>query len=166
MKMKLVTGNLLNMAENGDFDAIVHGCNCFHAMRSGIARQIAIRYPNVEQADFDTEKGSKAKLGNFSYAWVNKGSSSFIVVNAYTQYKWSGQKDVFEYKAFDTFLNRLTGFMFAMHEHKAEVVRIGFPKIGCGLARGNEEKIMGSLKDFSRSIKPWGSVSIVSLDQS
>ena len=105
-------------------------------------------------------------MGEFSYARVNRGkdNSAFIVVNAYTQYKWSGVKDVFEYKAFDTLLNRLCGFLYAFYEHKGDVLNVGFPKIGCGLARGDEKRIMGELKNFSKSIKPWGCVKVVSLD--
>jgi O-acetyl-ADP-ribose deacetylase (regulator of RNase III) len=166
--MDFVTGNLLDMAENGEFDVIVHGCNCFHAMGGGIARQIADRYPEVKEADFATKYGSKKKLGEFSYARVSKGkdNSAFIVVNAYTQHKWSGVRDVFEYKAFDTLLNRLCGFLYALHEHKGDVLNVGFPKIGCGLARGNEDRIMGSLNSFSGSISPWGCVKVVSLDTS
>jgi O-acetyl-ADP-ribose deacetylase (regulator of RNase III) len=35
-----IESNLLTMADNGDFDIICHGANCFHTMASGIAGQI------------------------------------------------------------------------------------------------------------------------------
>lgn len=160
--MEVLSGNLLDMAEQGKFNLIVHGCNCFHTMRSGIAKEISSRYPEAQRADFDTKYGSKDKLGDFSYATI-KGRTEvdFIVVNAYTQYKWSGSKDVFEYKAFDTFLNRLCGFTLAIHENKGAPVTIGFPKIGCGLARGDESRIMSSLEKFSKDCHPWASVKLV-----
>lgn len=160
--MDVIHGDLLDLAELGQFDVIVHGCNCFHAMRSGIARQIALRYPNVEQADYDTERGDKGKLGSYSYATVKgKTGADFIVVNAYTQYKWSGSKDVFEYKAFDEFLNRLCGMLYAIHERKEGVINAGFPEIGCGLAKGNKKKIYSSIERFAKDCHPWASTKIV-----
>lgn len=160
--MEVLNGDLLDLAEQGQFDVIVHGCNCFHAMASGIAKQIAARYPEAQKADFNTKLGSKDKLGDFSYATIKgKSEADFIVVNAYTQYKWSGSKDVFEYKAFDTFLNRLCGFLLAIHDRKGEIVTVGFPKIGCGLAKGNEKKIVSSLERFCKDCKPWASVKLV-----
>lgn len=162
--MDKLQGNLLDMADDGQFDLIFHGCNCFHKMRSGIAKQIAARFPEAEQADFATVYGSKKKLGEFSYAKVKgKTGKDFIVVNAYTQYKWSGSKDVFEYKAFEEFLNRLAGFTYALHEHKKEIVQIGFPKIGCGFAKGKESRIMESLARFTQECEPWAISSLVLL---
>lgn len=164
--MDVIEGNLLDMAEEGEFDIIVHGCNCFHKMGSGIAKQIATRYPHIEDIDFSTQYGSKEKLGNFSYGRVQGiNRTSFILVNAYTQYKWSGVKDVFEYKAFDKFLNRLCGFSYAIHETKESVVKIGFPMIGCGKACGNKDKILASLRKFSEDVRPWASVRIVVFDK-
>ena len=44
-------GNLLDMAERGEFDIIVHGANCICVMGSGIAREIKARFPQAAQAD-------------------------------------------------------------------------------------------------------------------
>ena len=38
--MKTTNGNLITKAIKGDFDVIVHGCNCFHNMGGGIAKQV------------------------------------------------------------------------------------------------------------------------------
>ena len=38
--MKTIHGNLIHVAQNCEFDLIVHGCNCFCAMGEGIAKGI------------------------------------------------------------------------------------------------------------------------------
>lgn len=158
--METRTGNLITLAEEGEFDVIVHGCNCFHAMGGGIAAEIARRYPEAREADNLTEYGSREKLGDFSYAVTNNGEG-FIIMNAYTQYRWSGHTDVFEYDSFYTFLGRLFFFVRGIHDQLERPVRVGFPKIGCGLACGNEKRIIEMLENFCASISPWASVTLV-----
>ena len=43
-------GNLIDMAEAGKFHIIVHGCNCFNTMGSGIAKEIRNRYPRAYES--------------------------------------------------------------------------------------------------------------------
>ena len=38
--MKIVKGNLIDMALAGAFDVIAHGCNCMNTMGKGLALQI------------------------------------------------------------------------------------------------------------------------------
>lgn len=160
--MKKIKGDLLALAEEGQFDIIVHGCNCFHAMGGGIAAKIAFKYPEAEQADDATVKGSREKLGNFSHCLVSRpGKQDFTIVNAYTQYKWSGFEDVFEYEAFETFLNRLCAFLTPLAKEKERKIRVGFPKIGCGLARGDERRIISMLETFSKDASEIASVTLV-----
>jgi len=160
--MKQIFGNLIDLAEQGDFDTIVHGCNCFHAMRNGIAKEIAFRYPEVKLADLRTPYGDRKKLSRFSTAEVERvDGSTFTVVNAYTQYRWSNKEDVFEYDFFDTLLNRLSQFLFYQSEQLQEVVRVGFPKIGCGLAGGDPERILPMLETFSKDVEGWARVTLV-----
>lgn len=65
--MKKVYGDLIEMAEHGDFDVIVHGCNCFCTMGAGIALQIKHHFPEAYYADCDySKKGDKKNLGFFS----------------------------------------------------------------------------------------------------
>lgn len=163
-KMKTTIGNLITLAEGGHFDVIVHGCNCFHAMGGGIAAEIARKYPVAEEVDRLTEHGSRDKLGNFSYAEVYKeGKSPFTIVNGYTQHRWSGSKDVFEYEAFETLLNRLVSFLYNTYEKQGRVIEVGLPKIGCGLARGDEGRILPMIEKFAKDVSPWATVTVVSL---
>jgi hypothetical protein len=66
-KMKTVKGNLIELAEQGEFNIIVQGCNCFETMGSGIAREIKERYPAAYEADMKySHAGDYDKLGCFS----------------------------------------------------------------------------------------------------
>ena len=51
--LKHTKGNLIDLAEAGEFNIIVHGCNCFETMGSGIAREIHDRYPAAFDADVE-----------------------------------------------------------------------------------------------------------------
>jgi len=78
-----------------------------------------------------------------------------IVINAYVQYDYGRDgKDRFEYEAFKMILDKL--WLRYPRSH------FGFPYIGCGLAGGNEAKIVDMLKDFDRKISFYGgSVTLV-----
>jgi len=154
--LKIVNGNLLDMADNGEFDVIMHGCNCFNTMGSGIARQIRERYPAAYAADTSYGRaGDASKLGNWSEATVNNGN--LIVINAYTQFNFNqdGTKtDHFQYASFASVIEK----MIAMHGTK----RIGIPALGMGLAGGDATAIMSMIEDFNRAVIPKsGSVTLV-----
>ena len=144
-------GNLLDMADNGEFDIIVQGCNCFCAMGAGLAPQIARRYPEAEEADYVTRKGDIMKLGNWTMAWSTRdpNKKAFRIINAYTQYVTSQQgEDVFEYAAFELILRKLA------HEYGAQ--RYGLPYIGMGLAGGDKKRIMAMIENFANVISAKG----------
>jgi hypothetical protein len=64
--MKILSGNLITLAEQGHFDGIVQGCNCMCTMGSGLAKEIKDRYPGAWRIDFNTDAGDINKLGNWS----------------------------------------------------------------------------------------------------
>ena len=88
--MKKVKGDLIKLALKGDFDVIVHGCNCFCAMGKGIALTIKKVFPEAYQADLKSTKGDKEKLGKYSSATVQRNGHQITVINAYTQYNYGG----------------------------------------------------------------------------
>lgn len=153
--LKHVEGNLLTLAEAGDFDVVIQGCNCFNAMGGGIAREIAERYPHVANVDLATERGDYNKLGNYTKAIVKgEDEHSFVVINAYTQYNTSTGDDVFEYVAFALILQKI--------ERLYGNYSIGLPYIGMGLARGNTHIIMEMIEEFAHAVeKKGGSVTLV-----
>ena len=154
--LKHAKGNLLDLAEAGEFDVIIHGCNCFNTMGGGIAREIRERYPEVATVDSKTVSGDYSKLGNWTKETVirKNGSVQFIVLNCYTQYRSSGAHDVFEYTAFQLILQKL--------EQLYGNRKLGLPHIGMGLARGNKERIMAMIEDFANKVSAkGGSVTLV-----
>jgi O-acetyl-ADP-ribose deacetylase (regulator of RNase III) len=152
--LKHAKGNLLDMAENGDFDIIVQGCNCFNTMGGGIAREIRERYPYVACVDAKTIKGDFNKLGNWTSEKVYKNNACFTIINAYTQYNMSRGTDVFEYAAFELILQKL------LHAYGDK--RIGLPYIGMGLANGDKDVIIGMLNAFAHAVSTrGGSVTLV-----
>jgi len=153
--LKHARGNLLDMAEAGEFDIVVQGCNCFNTMGGGIAREIRERYPVVANVDACTNKGDIKKLGTWTAAGVHQfKESAFVIVNAYTQYHMSNGEDVFEYEAFYIILKKLA--------HLYGKYRFGFPYIGMGLARGDRNRIIPMLEEFAEKVSSsGGSVTLV-----
>jgi O-acetyl-ADP-ribose deacetylase (regulator of RNase III) len=154
MKMlKHTKGNLLDLAEQGAFDVIVQGCNCFNTMGSGIAREIRERYPMAYEVDQLTEQGDIMKLG----CWTEVEPSTFTIINAYTQFGFNanGNKaDLFEYTSFRLILQKLL-YVYGKKD-------FGFPYIGMGLAGGDKDRIMKMLEDFAEKVTALGgSVTLV-----
>jgi len=127
--MKIIEGDLIELALRGEFDVIIHGCNCFCNMGAGIAATIKYAFPEAYQADLKTLKGDKAKLGTFSDALVKRDDYEITIINAYSQYHWRGRGVKADYvgmqKIFSEIQKRFSG------------KRIGYPLIGAGLAGGD-----------------------------
>ncbi|WP_170563271.1 macro domain-containing protein [Ruegeria atlantica] len=131
--MPTIKGDLIQLALDGEFDVIVHGCNCFHAMGAGIARVIAAHFPDALEADKRTEYGARSKLGTISSARITRGMTDFVVVNAYTQFHWGGSGPLVDYDA-------ISG-CFSTIADTYPTSRIGYPMIGAGLAGGDWTEI-------------------------
>ena len=153
--LKRAKGNLIDMAEDGQFDIIVHGCNCQNTMGSGIAKEIRARYPVAYRAD--TNMHARALnpvdlLGNYSWHVGCVGplhATKFTIVNAYTQLNYLPRGvDHFEYDSFKLILRKLAVI--------APKYRFGFPYIGMGLAGGDPVRIIEMLTDFSNTISEKG----------
>jgi O-acetyl-ADP-ribose deacetylase (regulator of RNase III) len=141
--LKHTKGNLIDLAEQGNFDVIVHGCNCLNTMGSGIAKEIRERYPEAYAAD--TAHGNNIKLGN----WSEADAGTFTIVNAYTQINFMPRGiDHFEYESFQLILEKLT----TQYAGK----NFGFPYIGMGLAGGDKDRIIAMLEDFAEKVSAQG----------
>jgi O-acetyl-ADP-ribose deacetylase (regulator of RNase III) len=150
--IKHTKGNLLDLAEAGQFDIVVQGCNCFNTMGGGIAREIRERYPHVAEVDAKTVRGDYTKLGTWTRENVilKNGTVTFDIVNAYTQYNMSQGTDVFEYTAFQLILEKLT-FVYPGK-------RIGLPYIGMGLAGGDKDTIIPMIEWFAERVALEGGI--------
>jgi O-acetyl-ADP-ribose deacetylase (regulator of RNase III) len=132
--IKYEFGNLLDMLDK--FDAVLQGCNCFHVMGGGIARQFAERYPEVYAADREqTVRGDVSKLGTYSKACVGNTD----VLNCYTQYHYDSTRPQFRYGAFVKVLERVKD------EYHGK--RIAMPMIGAGLAGGDWDTIASIISE-------------------
>jgi len=127
--MKIIEGDLIKLAIEGEFDVIIHGCNCFGSMGAGIAKSIKSIFPEAYKADLQTEKGSRDKLGSISYVTVQRGENEITVVNGYTQYAAGGSGVLVDYFAVYSVMKEV--------KDRFSGKRIGYPMIGAGLARGD-----------------------------
>ncbi len=127
--MQVIHGNLITLAKQGQFDVIVHGCNCFCTMGAGIAKQIKMAFPSAYYADLDTYKGDKGKLGDYSSSLVLDGKNRLTVINAYTQWQWQGKGIKVDYDAIKKVFLRI--------KQDFSGARIAYPRIGAGLAGGD-----------------------------
>lgn len=129
MTMKTMHGDLLQLAMDGHFDVILHGCNCQCQMGKGIALTIKHLFPEAYGADCATKKGDAAKLGTVSMAEVRRPNFNFVVVNGYTQLHWRGAGVKADYAAIREVLRAV--------KRNFSGKRIAYPKIGAGLAGGD-----------------------------
>lgn len=127
--MRKIKGDLIALAINGEFDLIIHGCNCFCTMGAGIAKTIKQKFPEAYKADLKTEKGNESKLGTISFAESETSKGNLIVVNGYTQFNWRGNGNKADYEAIRK--------VFRTVKEKFSGLRIGYPAIGAGLAGGD-----------------------------
>jgi O-acetyl-ADP-ribose deacetylase (regulator of RNase III) len=171
--MKVVEGDLIELAKQGQFDVITHGCNCFCTMGAGIAPQMAKAFGCDKFPMEDPQyKGDINKLGTIDYKRQivipvmqkilingvgveapNYGGHPLVVVNSYTQYRYGknhedGDKSPVDYDAITMCMRKIN--------HMFKEKRIGLPKIGAGLAGGNwniiKNIIENELKDMDVTI--------------
>lgn len=127
--------NLIDALLEDEIDVLVHGCNCFNTMGAGIAKQIKFQFPEVYKLDCTTKKGNRSKLGTTNYVEYKRNyhHGKFYVVNCYTQFTYWDIHDMLDYNAVESCMKQINLTFQNM--------RIGLPKIGAGLARGNWNKI-------------------------
>ena len=144
--MKTIRGNIIDLAEDGVINVLVQGCNCMVMQGKGLALEIKERYPEAYQADVKYgRKGDITKLGEFSWVLVENvkvPGKRFVIVNAYTQYDWKPQLSG-KPNADVPAISRV----FKSIAETFPNARIGFPKIGAGLARGDWGEILPAIED-------------------
>lgn len=128
--MKVIKGDLIQLALNGEFDVIVHGCNCKRTMGAGIARTIRDMFPQAYNIDMKTGD-SKEKLGIISAAIAHGHEGHiFTIVNGYTQ----------EHPRPPVCTDAIRS-VFEIVKKRFAGQRIGYPKIGAGLGGGDWNEI-------------------------
>jgi O-acetyl-ADP-ribose deacetylase (regulator of RNase III) len=132
-------GDLVQKAKAGEFDVIIHGCNCFCTMGAGIAKTIKQVFPAAYEADAATSAGDSTKLGHYTVANVEAGGKPLAIVNAYTQYQWKGPGRKADYEALRQVFRRVKQAYAGQ--------RIGYPAIGAGLAGGEWSVIAAIIEE-------------------
>ena len=156
-----IEGNLITLAQQGKFQVITHGCNCWNRMGAGIAPQMAKafgcdKFPLEDQK----YKGDYNKLGQIDYQ-INTytgGTSEFdflefdlAVVNSYSQYGFGlnhqgGTERPLDYDALRMCLRKINFIFKGKH--------VGLPGlIGCGLAGGDETIVKALIKEELKDCK-------------
>lgn len=129
--MKIIKGDLIQLAKDGKFDAICHGCNCQKTMGAGIALQIKNNFKTAWNADLNYEN---PQLGEISI-----GSELFFdVINCYSQINVGKPSDFTSYNNIieDTSEARYDAIQRCFEKINGiyHGKSIGVPLIGCGLA--------------------------------
>lgn len=132
-------GNLLDLAEDGEVDVVVHQTNLEHTFGAGIARDIRHRFPWAYEADLRTPFLDPIKLGTVTVAYDSEGP---LVANLYSQTSLSPS-----HTSYDAMVSGLIDLRTILKENSLGVERIGFPYgMGCGLADGNWQIVEAIIK--------------------
>ena len=123
--MKEIKGDLIELALNGEFDVIGHGCNCKNNMGSGIAVGIKRHFPDAWMKDQKSLFGDKDKLGTMTQITQH----GVTVCNLYTQYNYTRDKIDVDYDAIRSCMKLI--------KEKHTGKKIGLPLIGAGRASGD-----------------------------
>lgn len=148
--MKEIKGNLIELFKEGQFDFIMHGCNCFSVMGAGIANQIKTEFPQAFRADYKYEVDAPIeKLGMCTeVSFYGHGT----IINAYTQYRPGSN---FEYSALESCLYYLKmkcrdrQYRKKHNLKRRQKAKLGLPLIGCGIGGGSFEVVKKILEEFA-----------------
>ena len=132
-----IEGDLIKMAKKGQFDVIVHGCNCKKNMGAGIAKQLKASFPLA----YEIDKNSPSKFGDIS---ICDTYPECVVINAYTQINPGSNGH-----GRDSDTNRYDAIRSSMKiiNEKFKGKHIGIPLIGSGLAGLRWNKVKSILKE-------------------
>lgn len=141
MITKYIIGNLVNMFMTGS--NVAHGCNCFQQMGAGVAGQLAEAYPPILAIDKSTSwPGDSSKLGTYTRA---TGEFNQICFNLYTQHEPGRNLDY----------GALVNCMILLNEWGSNMITPPFiymPRIGCGIAGGDWEKVSVLIDMFTPNL--------------
>lgn len=166
--MEVQKGDIIDLMKQGKFDVAIQGCNCVCTQRSGLARQMVDNFQTDNSGLFTMEvpyfnnKPSINKLGTIDYAYfyVNNPEVNHVVplttttkgrysgtivaiVNCYTQILpgIAGADGIpLDYTALRLCMRKVNAIF------KDKTIAIPY-LIGCGLAKGDESKVLNILED-------------------
>lgn len=161
MNIVAVQGDLIKMFDEGHFDAIGHGCNTIHAMKSGIAKTLD-EYTGGELSlvDKTSPYGNANKMGTFTVLQHNKG----LIYNLYTQFipAYKNMVAVHWYSVADALFSSINDALSKTNNDSK--LRYGIPLIGCGLANGDKADLSIVLHELSLEFADNVELTVVSYD--
>ena len=146
--IKTIDCNLLEV----DADVIFHCCNVFHTMGAGVALAIKNEYPEAYEADCQTVKGDKDKLGTVSLAVVkdptkHKNQNIKAIANLYGQFGFGKGNRPLSYDAL------YDGLVNLKSRLKPTLKAVALPyKLGCGLANGSWPVVEKMIDDIFKDV--------------
>lgn len=140
-KSKLFTeikGSILDAKE----DIIAQGCNCSGASGAGIAKYIAQEYPESDKRYKELCKTKKFHLGTVMFHKEKGKTQAFCGTQQYYGKYLKMDKDSIE-KRYDAIEECL---MKIYNKAKAENLSVALPRIGCGRARADWDRVKGIIQ--------------------
>lgn len=131
--MKIIKSDIFESPAN----IIMHCANCQCVMGAGIARTIRELYPEAYQADLQTKRGSREKLGDYSCATADDGVTIF---NIYGQWGFGPTSDGRPPLEVPMLIGGMCKVKQKICENPQQfpAPNVGIPwGIGCGLAGGD-----------------------------
>lgn len=138
-----------DLVQDERYNMICHQTNCMGVMDSGIAKQIALKYPEVKYRNFEYCRTSKNPLGTILPVRIGPQR---VCVNLYGQWDYGRERKVYtDYnmlqKAFNEFARRLDRSSIPSDW------TIGFPfRMSCGLGGGDWQAVRRMIEKFSEDV--------------
>lgn len=141
-------GDLIEAAKSGEVNVIAHCCNCQVNMGNGIAPQIRLAFPWAWEADQETIKGDPKKLGSFSVGdpYATGYNDGPLVYNLYGQFGYDKRRYGGRDLNYDALYDALRRMSIDLNPSDYELLPVGLPKIGAGLANGDWDIIEMMIK--------------------
>jgi len=163
---KEIEGNLITLTNQGEFDVIGHGCNCFCIMGAGLAPQMDEAFGcGVYTSEAIIYRGDKGKLGHIEgqLKIINIGNDKFkpvYVFNMYTQYHPGKHADL---NAIRSCMKELNSILLDDYNNEKGLgykrqFKIGLPQIGCGIGGLQWEDVK---KVIQEELVTWDVIGII-----
>ncbi len=130
--MKVINKCLIQAFKDGEVSDLLHGCNCQGKMKSGFAGALVKEFPWVAESDLMYNfRNQGVILGTADVVYI-AGLDDAYVWNCYTQEFYGRDKNVVyvDYEALRYCFREVAQLCSPKD-------KIGYPKIGAGLANGD-----------------------------
>lgn len=161
--VSIANGNIIEFFKSNEYNVILHGCNCFHVMGAGLAKELNILTQNrLLDLDRQTSYGDINKLGTTVACGITIDNINKLIFNLYTQYTFGRRDKRQVYIHWESFKKALTKVIntlsLSVDNNLDYYPNILLPEIGTTLAGGKKEDFYVSfnsvLKDDAARVHP------------